>query len=97
LKLAPTGRKAGQESDVQKYSTEELFKMRKEMEESAKAKSSEYCVMLRKRSPKEFKDPTEFLAPVIDRAQNKREFFRQSSRKSPRSLRDPRAPRRPQG
>lgn len=79
LKLAPTGRKAGHESDVQKYSTEELFKLRKEMEESARAKSSEYCVMLRKRSPKEFKDPTEFLAPVIDRAQNRRDFFRQRS------------------
>lgn len=65
---------------MHKYTTEELFKLRKEMEETAKSKSSEYCVMLRKRSPREFKDPTEFLAPVIDRAQNKREFFRQSTR-----------------
>lgn len=73
---------------MQTMTTEELFRLRDEQEKLSKARSSVYATKLRKRSPKPYKDPTEFLSPVIKERDRKRQYFREKAEKDHQSKRD---------
>jgi hypothetical protein len=68
----------GSKSALHNYTTEELFRMRDELEKTQKEGSQVYATRLRKRSPKAYTSNTEFLSPVIKQKDRYREFFRTS-------------------
>lgn len=68
--------------------TDELFKLRDEQEKASKAKTKEYSDRLRKRSPKEYKDPTEFLSPVHKPSDSYKQYFREKAERENFSKRD---------
>ncbi len=73
---------------MQTMTTEELFKLRDEQEKSSKARSLAYASKLRKRSPKPYKDPTEFLSPVHKERDRKRQYYREKAERDNQSKRD---------
>lgn len=75
---AQRARQSKESERLQTMTTEQLFKLRDDQVREMKEKNQEYKVKLRKREPKVYVDPTEFLSPVIKKKERYQAYFRES-------------------
>ena len=76
---AQRARQSKESEKLQTMTTEQLFKLRDDQVREMKEKNQEYKVKLRKREPKVYVDPTEFLSPVIKKKERYQAYFREST------------------